>query len=59
MVSFGEVSLGTVISCDSDSLNWCQVSGIFVTEFLLISWRNVQFGNSSDLPDDGKGDEHL
>lgn len=28
MVSFGEVSLGTVISCDSDSLNWCQVSGI-------------------------------
>ena len=32
---------------------------IFVTEFLLISWRNVQFGNSSDLRDDGKGDEHL
>lgn len=28
MVSSREVSLGTVISCDSDSLSWCQVSGI-------------------------------
>ena len=30
-----------------------------MTEFLLISWRNVQFGNSSVLRDDGKGVEHL